>query len=128
MSKTPPPRPQTLASLRALGYNRVPRATTMLRGQARLVGQVLQSAPGLAELSARAQDGQARLQAIAPLLPPGLRQSVQSGTIEDQAWNLLVPHAAAASKLRQLLPALAAHLRSKGWPVQTLRVKVRGTR
>ena len=128
MSKSPQARSQTLASLRALGYNAPPRAKTLMRGRVQAVAQVLQHAPGLAELSARAQDGQARLQAIAALLPPGLRQSVQSGTVEAQSWNLLVPHAAAAAKLRQLLPALQAHLRSKGWPIQELRVKVRSTR
>lgn len=128
MSKSAQARSQALASLRALGYNAPPRAKTLMRGRAQALGQVLQHAPGLAELSARAQDGQARLQAIAPLLPPGLRQSVQSGTVEAHSWSLLVPHAAAASKLRQLLPALAAHLRTQGWPVQELRVKVRSGR
>ena len=128
MSKPPQARSQTLASLRGLGYNAPPRAKTLMRGRVQPVAQVLQHAPGLAELSARALDGQARLQAIAELLPPGLRQSVQSGTVEAQSWHLLVPHAAAAAKLRQLLPALAAHLRSQGWPIQELRVKVRSTR
>ena len=33
-------------------------------------------------------------------------------------------HATAAAKLRQLLPAFAAHLRSKGWDVQHIRVYV----
>lgn len=128
MSKSAQARSESLASLRALGYNAPPRAKTLMRGRSQALGQVLQRAPGLAELAARAQDGQARLQAIAALLPPGLRQTVQSGTVEAQSWNLLVPHAAAAAKLRQLLPALEAHLRSKGWPIQTLRVKVRGSR
>ena len=128
MSKSPHAHSETLARLRALGYNSAPRAKAVLRGRAQPVAQVLQHAPGLADLATRAQEGQARLQAIAALLPPGLRQSVQSGTVEAQTWNLLVPHAAAAAKLRQLLPALAAHLRSKGWPIQELRVKVRSTR
>ena len=128
MSKSPQAHSETLASLRALGYNAPPRAKTLLRGRVQPVAQVLRNAPGLAELAARAQDGQARLHAIAALLPPGLRSSVQSGTVDAQAWTLLVPHAAAAAKLRQLLPALEAHLRSKGWPIQTLRVKVRGAR
>lgn len=128
MSKSASARSESLAHLRALGYNAPPRAKTLMRGRSQALGQVLQRAPGLAELAARAQDGQARLQAIAALLPPGLRQTVQSGTVEAQSWNLLVPHAAAAAKLRQLLPALEAHLRSKGWPIQTVRVKVRGPR
>ena len=32
---------------------------------------------------------------------------------------------AVAAKLRQWIPAMAAHLRTQGWPVQTIRVKVR---
>jgi hypothetical protein len=119
---------EALAALRALGYNAVPRARTSLRGQARHVNQVLQTAPGLAELSALARDGQARLKAIMPLLPTSLRGMVQSGGIEGDAWCLLVPHSAAAAKLRQMLPALAAHLRRKGWAVQQLRVKVQSGR
>lgn len=114
----------SLAALRALGYNQVPRTRSSIRGLARNVSQVMQNAPTLSALSQRAQDGLARLQAIQPLLPPALRNSVQSGNVEDDAWCLLVPHAAAAAKLRQLLPALAAHLRTKGWPITQVQVKV----
>ena len=124
MSKPDKPNSDSLAALRALGYNQVPRARASVRGWARNVSQVVQQAPTLSALSQRAQDGQARLQAIAPLLPPSLRQLVQSGQVENDAWCLLVPHAAAAAKLRQLLPALAAHLRTKGWPVTQVQVKV----
>jgi hypothetical protein len=115
---------ESLAALQALGYNQVPRARSSFRGLARNVAQVVQNAPTLAALSARAQDGQARLAAIAPLLPPMLRGVVQSGEAQDDAWCLLVPHASAAAKLRQMLPALAAHLRTKGWPITQLHVKV----
>ena len=124
MSKPDKPSSDSLASLRALGYNQVPRARASVRGLARNVSQVAQNAPTLSALSQRAQDGQARLRAITPLLPLALRQVVQSGNVEDDAWCLLVPHAAAAAKLRQLLPALAAHLRTKGWPVTQVQVKV----
>ena len=124
MSKPDKPSSDSLASLRALGYNQVPRARASVRGLARNVSQVVQNAPTLSALSQRAQDGQARLRAITPLLPLALRQVVQSGNVEDDAWCLLVPHAAAAAKLRQLLPALAAHLRTKGWPVTQVQVKV----
>ena len=124
MSKPDKPNSDSLAALRALGYNQVPRARSSVRGWARNVSQVVQHAPTLSDLSQRAQDGQARLQAISPLLPPSLRQLVQSGQVENDAWCLLVPHAAAAAKLRQLLPALAAHLRTKGWPVTQVQVKV----
>jgi len=65
-----------------------------------------------------------RLQAIQPLLPPALRSAIQAGPIEGPSWCLLVKGNAAAAKLRQLAPALAAHLRSKGWDVQGIRLKV----
>ena len=39
-------------------------------------------------------------------------------------WSVHVPSPTAAAKLRQLLPAFAAHLRSKGWDVQHIRVYV----
>ena len=125
MDKPRKPPSDSLAALRALGYNQVPRSRASVRGLARNVAQVVQHAPTLAALSARAQDGQARLAAITYLLPPALRGVVQSGEVQDDAWCLLVPHASAAAKLRQLLPALAAHLRTKGWLVTHIQVKVR---
>ncbi len=70
------------------------------------------------------RESSARLQAIQPLLPPALRSAIQAGPIEGPSWCLLVKGNAAAAKLRQLAPALAAHLRSKGWDVQGIRLKV----
>lgn len=125
MNKPAKPRPENLAALRALGYNQVPQARSVVRGSARSVSQVVHNAPALAALAARAQEGALRLHAIAPLLPPSLRSLVQSGECQDDAWCLLVPHASAAAKLRHLLPALAAHLRTHGWAVTRLEVKVR---
>ncbi|PIT79314.1 hypothetical protein B9Z39_16325 [Limnohabitans sp. JirII-29] len=97
----------------------------MLRGRAQTLEQVVDSAPGLAQLSAIARDNQNRLRAIAPLLPVSLRSLVQSGSVEGDTWCLLVPNSAVAAKLRQTLPALCAHLRTKGWNVTTIRVKVK---
>jgi ethanolamine ammonia-lyase small subunit len=57
-----------------------------------------------------------------------LRSLIQSGGVEGDAWCLLVPNSAVAAKLRQTLPALCAHLRAKGWDVNTIRVKVSATR
>lgn len=64
------------------------------------------------------------LQTIQPLLPAGLDAHVKAGPIDEEGWCLLVQHNAAGSKLRQLLPAISAHLRTKGYPVQHIRVKV----
>jgi len=50
---------------------------------------------------------------------------VQSGGVDDDTWCLLVPNSAVAAKLRQTVPALCAHLRTKGWNVNSIRVKVK---
>jgi hypothetical protein len=119
------PHPETLAAYRALGYNTPPKAKGSMRGKSQTLEQVVDSAPSLAHLSAVAQDTQNRLKAIAPLLPVSLRGVIQSGGVEEDAWCLLVPNSAVGAKLRQTLPALCAHLRSKGWNVNTIRVKVK---
>jgi hypothetical protein len=125
MASRPPAQTDTLAALRALGYNRAPKASAITRGQARTLEQIVETAPSLAQLANIARDGQKRLQAIASLMPASLRHQVESGGIEGDSWCLLVPHSAAAAKLRQLLPALSAHLRTHGWQVQSIRVKVK---
>jgi hypothetical protein len=53
-----------------------------------------------------------------------MREHVKAGPVDENGWCLLVQNNAAAAKLRQLLPALCAHLRTKGHPVNTIRVKV----
>jgi hypothetical protein len=119
------PHPDTLAAYRALGYSTPPKAKVSVRGRSQTLEQVVDSAPGLAQFSAVARDTQNRLKAIAPLLPASLRSLVQSGGVEGDSWCLLVPNSAVAAKLRQTLPALCAHLRTKGWEVNTIRVKVK---
>jgi len=53
---------------------------------------------------------------------------VHPGPIEGPVWCLLLDGNATASKIKQLLPALEAHLRSKGWDVKSIRLKVQMTR
>ncbi len=87
--------------------------------------QATQESPTLARLSELAADSSARLQAVQKLIPSTLRSTVQAGPIEGNAWCLLVGSTAAAAKLRQLVPAMEAHLRSSGWEVASIRLKVR---
>jgi hypothetical protein len=75
----------------------------------------------LADLAA---DSTARLRCVAPLLPVALRKSVKAGAVDGAAWCVVVDNNAVASKVRQLLPALMAQLRSKGWDVAEIRIKV----
>ncbi len=86
--------------------------------------QAAQSEPGLARLGALGQESIQRLAAVLPLLPPGLRQGLKAGPIDGQTWCILVPSNAASAKLRQMEPALLAHLRTHGWNVQQLRLKI----
>ncbi|NBW67534.1 MAG: hypothetical protein EBR47_02290 [Betaproteobacteria bacterium] len=95
-----------------------------MRGKAQSVTQILDAGASLSQLQALARDGQNRLQAILPLLPVSMRGLVQSGGVEGESWCILVPNSAMAAKLRQFLPSLCAHLRTKGWNVQTITVKV----
>ena len=117
-------RDDSLAALRDLGYNAVPKSNFVIRGKSQSVTQILDGASSLSQLQALARDGQNRLQAIFPLLPVTMRSLVQSGGIDGEAWCILVPNSAMAAKLRQFLPSLCAHLRTKGWNVQTITVKV----
>jgi len=81
-------------------------------------------APTLARLSQLAAESALKLQIVQPLLPPMLRALVQPGPIDEAGWCLLVPHNAAAAKLRQLSPALISRLRDTGHPVEAIRVKI----
>lgn len=89
----------------------------------RLIDAV-QAAPTLARLVSLAAESEKCLVAITPLLPASLRSGVQAGPIDQQQWCLLAANSAVAAKLRQLCPALLAHLRSKGFELNAIRIKV----
>jgi hypothetical protein len=87
--------------------------------------QAAKESPALAQVVGQAREAADRLRAIQELMPTNLRPLVKAGPIEGDGWCLLVSNNSAATKLRQLLPALQAHLRSKGWNVQHIRLRVR---
>jgi len=124
MASRPHHQPDTLAALRALGYNQVPSSKARLRGRTQTLEEVVDSAPTLAHLSAMARDTQQRLRAIVPLLPTSLRNAVESGGVDGSTWCLLVPNSAVAAKLRQCVPAMLALLASHGQGVKSIRIKV----
>jgi hypothetical protein len=101
---------------------RYPRA--LQPKQAIAVIDAVDGAPTLARLVSLARESQNWLAAIAQLLPPAMRSGVQAGPIENQQWCLLAANSAVAAKLRQLSPALTAHLRSKGCEIKAIRIKV----
>ncbi len=88
---------------------------------------VLQAAletPTLAHLTELTRESSARLKSIEPLVPAALRRSLTAGPIDGEVWCLIVDNNATAAKIRQLLPALMSHLRSKGWQVTSIRLRI----
>jgi hypothetical protein len=82
------------------------------------------ASPTLGRLAALARESGERLKAVESLIPAPLRQRVKPGPIDGADWCLLVEGNAAAAKLRQVVPALLAHLRSRGWEINVIRLKV----
>ena len=64
------------------------------------------------------------LKAIETLIPGALRKALKAGPIEGTTWCLIVDNNAAAAKIRQISPSLESHLRTKGWEVNSIRIKV----
>lgn len=94
------------------------------RHQAIHLQQAAQESPTLAHLMGRVRASSERLHAVRSLLPAPLRASIQAGPLEDGCWCLLVSSNAVAAKLRQLVPALQAHLNSHSLGVASIRIKV----
>ena len=86
-----------------------------------------QSAP-LAQLARRLKESNDRFAAVRDRLPPPLRAQVKPGPVDEQGWALLAANAAAAAKLRHLLPLLQQTMAEAGWPSVAIRVKVAGAR
>jgi len=86
--------------------------------------QAAQESSSLLRLTELVRESNDRLRAIEPLIPQALRSAVKAGPVDGATWCLLVSSNAAAAKLRQLLPSLQSHLRSKGWDVNSIRLKV----
>jgi hypothetical protein len=119
-------RQATLAAYRALGYNRAPQASKpLIRGRALTINRAVDQSSSLAVLAALSRESQSRLLALQRLLPPMLWAQLSAGPVEGDSWCVLVSNNAVGAKLRQWIPAMSAHLRTQGWNVQTIRIKVR---
>ena len=90
--------------------------------------QATQDSPTLARLTGLAMESSARLKCVEDLIPSSLRKAVRAGPIEGTVWCLILDNNAIAAKIRQLLPSLQSHLRTKGWEVSTIRLKVQTQR
>lgn len=97
-------------------------------GSTQAVGAALARHETLASLLQRVRDSRARLDCIQPLLPPGLRDAVEAGPLDETSWVLLVRHGGAGAKLRQCVPQFEAALAAAGYAPRTLRVKMAPSR
>ena len=80
--------------------------------------------PSFARLAELTRESSARLKAAETIIPVALHSSIKAGPIDGNTWCLLVENNASAAKIRQLVPSLTAHLRSKGWEVTSIRLRV----
>ena len=126
-AKSSNPKRSALAAYRALGYSKVPYSAPLLRGKPQSAAKALNNSPILTHLLELSRDSEQRLYAVKSLLPTQFRDAVKSSTLDGENWCLLVPNNSVMAKLKQMLPSLAAHLRSKGYKVQTIRLKIEGT-
>jgi hypothetical protein len=116
----------------------LPLRTVRVR-EAISVVQALSGTPGLASLTKMAALSAECLCLVTPLIPVPMRCAVQAGPLThvqrsprnsetasdiQTQWCLLAANSAVAAKLRQLAPALAAHLRTHGRDVQDIRIKI----
>jgi len=90
----------------------------------RRLDDALAGSEPLVGLMQRIRESRLRFDTIADLLPETLRQAVRPGPLDDSAWLLLASNAAAAAKLRQMLPALLARLQASGWQGPDIKVKI----
>jgi hypothetical protein len=86
--------------------------------------QATRESETLSRLCDLAEESAQRLKSIESLLPGSLRAGVHAGPIDGAVWCLLLDNNAVAAKVKQLLPALQAHLRAKGWEISAIRLKV----
>lgn len=101
-----------------------PKPHVNAHGGTLALGAALDQSQPLARLLQRLQESRARFGTICTHLPEPLRDQIRPGPLDDAGWTLLVPHGAAASKLRQMVPTLEAALRGAGWQLTAIRIKV----
>lgn len=87
--------------------------------------QAVKASPALAHLSELIRTSKEMLSTVLPLLPVGIRQTVQPGPLDGGEWWLLVDNSASANKMRQLLPNIQKALGQRGYAVTTIHIKIR---
>lgn len=126
MAPPGPPKPNDRDLPRQAFYAPLPKQKSVVP-LAEPLGSSLANDDTLAGLLARVRASQARLDALADVLPGLLRQHLRAGPLDDDGWTILAANSAVASKLRHLLPTLTETLVAKGWQATSIRVKVQST-
>ena len=126
MAPPGPPKPNDRDMPRRAFFAPLPQPKSVVP-LAKPLGDSLAKDDSLAGLLARVRASQARLDALADVLPGLLRQHLRAGPLDDDGWTILAANSAVASKLRHLLPTLAETLVAKGWQATSIRVKVQST-
>jgi hypothetical protein len=86
--------------------------------------QATHESPVLSHLTEVAAESQKMLRSFHGLIPTSLLDHMHAGPIDGDAWCILVDSNAVAAKLRQLVPALGAHLKTKNFSASSIRIKV----
>ncbi|KAF1030198.1 MAG: hypothetical protein GAK40_00134 [Burkholderia plantarii] len=86
---------------------------------------VLNRTDAFAALRAGVEQIGALQQDLRALLPDYLAKHVEPGFVKDDTLTLFAAHNALAARLRQISQRLVADLQARGWPVSTLKVRVR---
>jgi hypothetical protein len=68
------------------------------------------------------------MDAVRPLLPPGLAPFVKPGPVDDSGWTLFATGPAVAAKLRQMRPLLETALRQQGIESSSIKIRVQSAR
>ena len=89
------------------------------------VSEVLGRTDAFAALRAGVEQIAALQRDLATLLPDYLASHVEPGFIKDGVLTLFAAHNALAARLRQVEPRLLGELQQRGWPVTSLRVRIR---
>lgn len=100
------------------------RSPVTLRRTAVSLVDAVASAPVLAALSSQVRQSETYFSAVKTLLPATLIAHVAPGPVDSTAWCLFVKNSSAASKLRQLTPALEQQLVRCGHGSVKVRIKI----
>jgi hypothetical protein len=90
--------------------------------------QALEQCEPLLRLQQRLAAAHARMDAVRPLLPPGLVPFVKPGPVDENSWTLLATGPAVAAKLRQLRPLMEDALRQQGCESSPIKIRVQSNR